>query len=458
MTNFQLLPYQIDAIEWCQSRESTCAILAYDMGLGKTIITCHLIMRKPLKTIILVPACVLKQWEDELQKHTLLNVMIYHGANRRSLMKNLNLADIVITTSQVFANDILHMNENPIVHQFLHSIKRLVIDEAHQLRNSKCKVYQVLYQFLPNIQNKIFLTGTPICNSVTDIISLICLSNYTPYNTLDKWRHMRHDKRLLLLGEIMENVLLRKTKSSTVSFALPKCNILNINLSLSTLGEQTQVYKSCMHDKIILRKILRMRQSLNNHIHLLDDDIDEDNDVAIKISTVNKLIREIPQTDKIIIFSYFTSLLSDLYDNIDVPNKFESIQLYHGEMNVCKRNQIISNFKSNDKARILLINLRAGGSGLNLVEANHVILMEPYWNDSEQEQAINRVHRMGQKKEVYIYKLNVENTIETWMCSLQKNKMSLFQLLIDNAKITIDELEQQKTDLQNIFKQITIES
>lgn len=448
---FELLPYQIEAVDWCMKHENSCAILAYDMGLGKTVITCNLLERKPQKTVVIAPACVLTQWASELQKHTTQKILVYHGANRKHTQKHLEGADVVVTTPHVLANDITDKDKNVCINNFLSSTKRWVIDEAHQLRNNKGKVFKMLYTYAPCVENKVFLTGTPVCNYVTDVVSLICLSNYAPYNNLRMWRHMRYEKRVTLLAEITDQILLRKTKANTVVHILPKCDAYDIRLEMPDTGEQIRVYTESMHDEVVLRRILRMRQSLNNHAHLLEN-ADEK---AIKISAVHKLVQEIPETDKIIIFSYFTSLLTDLYDSIPAPqtlNKNEYIQMYHGEMNTAKRDKTITMFKANKNARILLINLRAGGCGLNLTEANHVILMEPYWNESEQEQAINRVHRMGQKKPVCIYKLYVKNSIETWLHSLQKVKTSIFKLLVDKEKITIEDILEQKQNVQKTFK------
>jgi len=445
-----LLPYQEEAVEWCFKNESTCAILAYDMGLGKTIITCALLQSKPLKTIIIAPACILQQWETELAKHTSnQSILVYHGANRKQVQKRLHCTDIIITTSHVLANDI--QNDDEKIQNFLSSVSRWVIDEAHQLRNSSCKVYKALCAYAPNVANKVFLTGTPVCNKPTDIISLICLSNYVPYNNTDIWRHMRYVKRIELLNEINASIILRRTKADTISHIMPELHTHNISMTLEK-GEQLNIYNSFTTDEITLRRILRLRQAVNNHAPLSEDECIE---TAIKIIAVNKIIASIPATDKIIIFSYFTTLLRDLAHNID--NQNINLQMYHGEMNMNERNSTIETFKTDPSAHILLINLRAGGCGLNLSEANHVILMEPYWNDSEQEQAINRAYRYGQTKPVHVYRLQVENSIEKWLCSLQQIKKTLSKFLIDRADISIEELLQQKENVAKLYKEHTEE-
>ncbi len=105
----------------------------------------------------------------------------------------------------------------------------------------------------------------------------------------------------------------------------------------------------------------------------------------------------------------------------------------------------------------MLINLRAGGVGLNLTEANHVILIEPYWNDAEQQQAITRVHRLGQQKPVYVHKLIIPNSIESWLQTLQNAKKRISNMLIDNTKIEdkdIEDVIEKRNNVKELYHQI----
>lgn len=454
----KLLPYQEEAVEWCTEHENVCAILAYDMGLGKTVITCALLSRKPMKTLVVAPSCVLHQWSAELVKHTeIQNIVVYHGANRRHMRKKLFDANVIITTSHVLANDISDKDDS-MIQSFLSSVQRWVIDEAHQLRNNKNKIYKSLYSYAKNVPNKVFLTGTPVCNSPSDIISLICLSNNTEHNDLISWKNMRYAKRMTLLKEITSKHVLRKTKEDTIASILPKCDIQNISMIMSTNGEQKRVYEGALNDDEILRRILRMRQALNNHARICEEDTYE---TAIKIMAVEEIIIDIPVDDKIIIFSYFTTMLIDLYENIVVPEGIDRntyIQVYHGELSTKNRNQLLTKFRNNNDTRILLINLRAGGCGLNLTEANHVILMEPYWNESEQQQALNRVYRIGQTKDVHIYRLHIKNSIESWLTSLQKVKANISKLLIDKEDLNISDIILQKQNVNRLFQDLAVKS
>lgn len=441
-----LLPHQEEAVNWCMKSERRCSILAYDMGLGKTVISCGLIVAKPIPTIIMVPTSLIHQWENEISLHTSgFKVQVYHGATRK---KSKFDADIIITTTAIIANDIKQG-----IYKF-RKFERWIIDEAHKLRNKYCKTYKALHEYAPFVKNKVFLTGTPICNTSNDIISLICLSNFDPYNDQKMWKNVENADKFRILEKIIPDVILRKTKVDTVSKLLPGITIHTVNLSIADDG-QKEAYNYFTRDQdYVIKQILRLRQSLNHPSHVLHDiepcEIEESSVQSIKFETVQKILVTIPTNDKIIIFSIFTKLLQQLSSVIP-----ES-QIYHGGLDMAERETVISQFKLDPSKRVLLINLRAGGVGLNLVEANHVILMEPYWNEAEQIQAINRVHRLGQTKPVNVYKLIVKNSIETWMATLQRAKQNLSLYFVDknkNHKET-DELVFERQKARDLFQTV----
>lgn len=435
MSHLKLHDYQSDAVVWCSEHEATGAILAYDMGLGKTVVSCALIAQKPIKTMIMVPTCLLEQWENEVVHHTGLSVSVYHSSTRKTFIDS----NIIITTPSIIANDMsLGINR-------FKDVERLIIDEAHKLRNNKGKIYQKLSIFCETVPFKVFLTGTPICNQPDDIISIICLSNLQIYNKLEYWKHKNYKVKGVILKNILPDIMLRKTQSDTISLMLPPINHQDIVLKISE-GEQMDTYNHHVNDPVTLRRILRMRQCLNDHQLVIEDVVPEE--VSIKIENIKKIMDNVPVDDKVIIFSNFTSVLQAL------KKVLNNAEIYHGGLKMNERAEVLSNFKDiNSKNKILLINLRAGGCGLNLVEANHVILMEPYWNDSEQQQAINRVYRLGQKKEVFIYRLIISNTIETWLKRLQQMKKNISDILIEKkCEIKVDDIVKQKTDLYNLYK------
>jgi SNF2 family DNA or RNA helicase len=443
--NSTLMPYQEEAVKWCASRENDCCILAYDMGLGKTVVACGLLVRKPEKTIIMVPSCLIDQWKSEIHKHTSgINVAIYHGSNRKykTVRDAISEADVILTTTAVVANDIKNLCCIPA--------KRWIIDEAHKLRNKNSIIYKALHTYAPMVQDKVFLTGTPLCNSSNDIISLLCLSNIPHYNEEEMWKNTENATRLSMLRKIIPSILLRKTKDETILDVLPGISEETHYLKI-TDSDQKYAYNSFINDDEILRRILRMRQSLNSHTQLMGElNNSSQPQIPVKIQKVLEILHKIPSDEKIIIFSHFTQLLHQIYDILSAASY--DVLLYHGSLNRATRTKIITDFKTRTESRVLLINLRAGGVGLNLVEANNVILMEPYWNDAEQLQAINRVYRIGQKRAVKVHKLVIKNSIEAWLQTLQKSKSNISKFLIDKNEIDANELISQRKIVKELFK------
>jgi SNF2 family DNA or RNA helicase len=448
--NSSLLPHQSTAVDWCVKNEGGCCILAYDMGLGKTVISCAVIVTKPVKTLVVAPTALIGQWKSEIEKHTTgINVCIYHGSNRKykSMREAVKEADVIISSPAVIANDI----HNGIY--LFRNCKRWIIDEAHKLRNSRTKIYKHLYLYSSLVENKIFLTGTPICNSCDDLISLICLSNLQYYNQQDLWKGISSVTKHKALSKIVDSIVLRRRKEDTIMDSLPQIctQVINLDIQDSQDSQQRETYNFFVNESLILRKILRMRQALNNHSQLLEelDELDSEEDIiSIKLKAISNILQNIPKDDKVLIVSYFTKLLHHLCDTL----KDRQPLIYHGGLTMSERNQVIDSFKNNSHNRILLMNLRAGGCGLNLTEANHVILIEPYWNNAEEQQAISRCYRLGQKKNVNVYKLVIQNSIESWLVRLQNSKQNVSNFLIEKCNLQLADIADEKSKLRELFR------
>lgn len=483
-----LMSYQEEAVKWCAEHESSCCILAYDMGLGKTVVACGLLANKPEKTVIMVPASLIDQWQSEIHKHTAgMKVAIYHGPKRKTKASRqaVQEADVVLTTTAIMANDIKN--------GYCISGKRWIIDEAHKLRNKNSINYKYIHSRAHLIKDKVFLTGTPICNASSDLISLLCLSNMPKYSEQNTWKESENSVKIAMLKKIMPDILLRKTKEDIeCSIKLPDMTEETHMLKV-TDNAQKVCYNHFTGDQAMLRRILRMRQSLNSHTQLIEQLKQEENISqnetgniyfmesveciefieSVKIKKTFEILAAVPVDEKVIIFSYFTQFLLQMSEMLE--KKQYKVALYHGQLERSVRTEILTDFKTNPDTRILLINLRAGGVGLNLVEANHVILMEPYWNDAEQLQAINRVYRIGQTRPVKVHKLVVKTSIETWLQSLQKSKTNLSKYLIDRKhtkdskdsqcsedsqdceaaeKLHADELILQRNTVKQLFRQL----
>jgi SNF2 family DNA or RNA helicase len=450
----KLMPYQEEATRWCLDHEEKGGILAYDMGLGKTVIGCATIVKKTVQTLVLLPTSLLSQWESEIKKHTTgVSVAIYHGPQRSKTRSTVFRADVVLTTAIVAGKDMSIGIEFPM--------ERWIIDEAHRLKNNYGKTYKNLSYNIGKVKYRLFFTGTPVCNHSKDLISLVYLTKLEPYNDPEFWKKKTHNFKIKNLKKILPKIILKRTKEDTIPDILPPITTKNIPLVLPK-GIQTETYNYFLSDEIILRRILRMRQASNDHKQLggiishQDSEIEQDylqSEMSVKLQALKKQLGEIPLEDKVLVFSQFTSLLHKLHDSLN--NESNKSIIYHGGLSAAAKSLTIQQFKTVPSIRVLFINLRAGGCGLNLVEANHVIMLEPYWNESEQKQAIDRTYRIGQVKPVTIYKMYIRNSIETWLQQIQKMKKILFVNLF-KSNITgtdaADEIAKNKAAARNLFK------
>lgn len=424
----ELLDYQKEALQWCLDQEDKGGVLAYDMGLGKTVIGCALMVENPVRTLVMVPTGLLAQWKSEIEKHTTgLSLAIHHGPQRNSIQQQTTTfaAKIILSTPLVVARDLLAGVE--------FGCERWIIDEAHRLKNAKGKAYQILYDHKEDAKKKLFFTGTPVCNSMGDLQALLCLTQREPYNSLEYWKDRSLDNKLEELKPLVPSFVLRRTKEETLKDKLPSIQTTPIPLRLPNVCEQRDVYNSFLDDEELLRRMIRMRQAANSANVFHPNTIAELEGASVKYEALKDLLETIPKTDKVLIFSQFTSLLKVIVEGFE-KDSTEKPLFYHGGLSLSEKAAVLEKFKTDPSQRILFINLRAGGCGLNLVEANHVVLLEPYWNESEQKQAIDRVYRLGQTKPVQVYRFYLKGTIEAWLQALQKRKQSLATMLLKHSE------------------------
>ena len=176
---------------------------------------------------------------------------------------------------------------------------------------------------------------------------------------------------------------------------------------------------------VILTKILRLKQFCNHPYAPLP--AEQHHGLPPKSSTkmlkVLSIIEAIPPGEKVIIFSQFKNSLDLLAILLNENGYHNEHMMYHGRLTPQDKESTLQRFEQNPTKSILLMSIKAGGVGLNLVAANHVILLDPWWNRAVEEQALARVHRIGQTREVHIHRLAIRNSIEQWVLSLQEHKL-----------------------------------
>lgn len=451
MTVFKstLMPHQLLANEWCLEKEVGGCVLALEMGTGKTCISLSVFTAVPVKTLVMMPLSLLSQWEGEIGRHTEgVNVAIHHGVKRMQpdQLDKIQKANIVLTTYNTVLSD--YKNNKTGVYQ---DFERLIIDEAHKLRERKSKMHIGIRKLFVDVPRKVLLTGTPIANGIQDLVSLFCLLNHEPYNNVGHWTGMTLEEKTKELLALRKKFLLFMEAKDTIADKMPRITILDTTSEFYR-EKQGDVYKKILNGNIptktSLDKILRLRQCANEvKLMKMKDTLEMCDELSDKLSMTRKIVDTVPEGEKIVIFSQWLGMLEILQSNIGVVSV-----LYHGGLQKDEKDTLLESFKNDPSIKVMFMTLKSGSVGLNLTVANHVIITEPYFNAAEENQAMARVFRIGQKKDVKVYKLQISDTVENWMKQLQRTKSKVMDMLMRDIG-DIGEIESEIVQKECMFTQ-----
>lgn len=411
-----LLPFQSEALEWMTKENK--GILSFDMGMGKTITSiAHLSMMSPYveRTLIIVPLGLINQWRDSLLLFTNLkekDIFIYYGKEK----KDFNLLLYNLRNPRIFLTNIESIYKNDIIKNIRYNY--VIVDEAHNFRNDKTTKHQFLHYLMTfqtrQIKYKWLLTGTPIHNKIEDVYSILSLITTDEMLSKYYYRKLKSDVKIELPQKIIHNCELSMYREHQILY-----NEIHKETRKFIIRGLSATKFSC-----VLEKILRLLQLCNHPDNTILPDKDSlSTNSSVKYTKILEIVNGIPPNDKIIIFSRWNTTISSIKTYLRV-NGHDSLE-YTGQYNKVDKDNTIHKFKTNSSNRILLINILAGGCGLNLVCAKHMIIVEPAWTYSIIDQAINRIHRIGQTSDVNIYLLRTLDTIETWIHNLVNEKKIL---------------------------------
>lgn len=385
-----LLPFQEYGVDWLVSQDR--AILADDMGLGKTFQALAAISKLILegeiaRTLIICPRSLVFTWYAEIKKWTpylSATAVIPSGNAAESVWKSrTGKAQIIITSYEQ-----LRTNSN-----FMKEQAQLVIcDEAHKLRNRSSN----LSQSFRNLSSKKvwFLTGTPVERDSEDfatLFSLLLPKKFTPSD---------HKLGIDVLKSRAKPYLLRRRKSEVLTELPP---MLERKEFLELSPEQLRSYRATLSDSetSTLVKFGKLR-------HICD--LDPVSGTSTKLDRIQELLEEISNLgERAVVFSYWRKPLTALAEILEKKNP-GSTQLLTSEMDLIRRDSAITNFRN--KNLILLASAKIASEGLTLVEANHAIFINQWWNPSSNEQARDRIRRLGQQRTTYMYSFTTVDTIE----------------------------------------------
>lgn len=441
-----LRPYQKAGYDWLnflrEYRFGGC--LADDMGLGKTVQTLAVLQhnrnqqedRHP--SLLIAPVSLMFSWEKEAQKFTPdLKILQYSGSFRNKYVDEFQNYDLIITTYGTARID---------AEVFLkYYFSYIILDESQQIKNASSKSFQAIKHFKSHY--RLLLSGTPVENSVADLWSQMTFANPGLLGTENSFQStfvqaiekQHNEAQAQRLQSIIKPFVLRRTKEQVASELPPKieqtvlCELSNQqeeiyekiksgyrNQLIEALTQEGGLGKSTMN---ILQGLTQLRQ-IANHPAMVDSEYEfGSGKFDAVIETLENVLAE---KHKVLIFSQFVKHLTLFRNYLDRQN----IPYSYLDGATKDRETVVETFKKNESIQIFLISIKAGGVGLNLAEADYVFVLDPWWNPAVEQQAIDRSHRIGQTRNVFVYKFISKNTVEEKILALQQRKTKLANQLI----------------------------
>ena len=425
-----LRPYQLDGVKYLLSLHdySFGGILADEMGLGKTVeaISYLSALKEEMPILIIAPKAVLYNWESEIHKFSSLPCVVIDASKeaREKTIKGIkkNKKVLYCVSYDTFKRD----------EELFSSIEfsTLILDEAQSIKNSLSRRHQALLSL--KAKNKIALTGTPLENSPFDLWSIfnILMPGYLG-GEKEFTEFLKEEDFSKRLAALLKPFMLRRRKVDVLK-DLPSKSESNILISSSE--SERMLYLAYLEkaralqgdNKIsILASLTRLRQLCVDPASFL-----ENAEPSTKLLYARELIKEtIASGHKAIVFSSFKTALLDLEELLNEEDIATGI--ITGDTSGKDRLSLAESFNAKDDIKILLVSLKAGGVGLNLIGADTVIHLDPWWNPQVENQASDRVHRIGQTKPVSILRLVMKDTIEEKVISLQQEKKDLYDEIVE---------------------------
>lgn len=429
-----LRDYQIKGVKWFKtlSEIGFGGILADEMGLGKTIQTiAFLLSEQNKKTIIVCPTSLIYNWKEEFEKFApCLKVSIVHGAERIQAINVIEKNDVILTTYGTLRMDIECYKD--IVFDYC------IIDEGQNIKNSAAQNTKVVKEI--KAKTRFALTGTPIENNLTELWSIFDYIMHGYLYSKEKFEEkfiQRGSDNLESLKLLIKPFILRRTKKEVMSELPDK---IEKKLLVEMTASQKAIYsnyikrikntmKNNKDGKIEILSYLTKLREICLDPSLIVEDYDGGSG---KMEVAVEIIKEhIESGDKVLLFSQFTSALNKIGERLN-RDKVEFFNL-DGKTKPKDRIKMVKEFNSSECARVFLISLKAGGTGLNLTSANLVIHFDPWWNPAVEDQATDRAHRIGQKNIVEVIKLVAKGTIEEKIILLQEDKKELIDNILSEG-------------------------
>ena len=453
--NARLRPYQLAGFQWLAFlwAHGLGGILADDMGLGKTLQTLALIQHakdvgraespdsvRNTPFLIVAPTSVVANWAAEAHRFTpgLKVVTVSDTLGRRggTLADLIDGADAVVTSYTLLRLDFEAYGG--------HAWAGLFLDEAQYVKNHQSKAYQCARRVAAPF--KVAITGTPMENNLMELWSLLSIAAPGLFPNPERFkeyyaRPIEKSANADLLGQLRRRIrplIMRRTKEQ-VAADLPEKQEQVLEVELHP--RHRRVYQTHLqrerqkvlgllddvnHNRFTILRSLTLLRQLALHAALIDEELAD-----VPSAKIDSLLEQIEDVvgggHRALVFSQFTRFLRMARTQLEASG----VECCYLDGSTTNRAAVISSFKDGT-APVFLISLKAGGFGLNLTEADYCFLLDPWWNPATEAQAVDRTHRIGQTRNVMVYRLIASGTIEEKVMALKARKAELFSSVIDS--------------------------
>jgi len=470
--NATLRPYQQRGLDWLafMSRLGLGAVLADDMGLGKTLQVLTLLAheKSSTPTLLVAPMSVVGNWQREAAKFTpALRVLVHHGPARSKgdeLDRAIAEHDLIVTTYALMAKDCEQLAEQ--------TWRRVVLDEAQHIKNSG--TVQAKAALAIPADHKLALTGTPVENRLDELRSILDFANPGMLGRPSDFRKRfsvpiereNDESAVSRLRAITSPFILRRVKTDpTVISDLPEKNEMTVRANLT--AEQAALYKAVVDEMMaqiadakgmkrkgaVLSALTRLKQVCNHPAHFLSDGspvLKRGQHRSGKIGLVEDMLDSIlGDNEKALLFTQFREF-GELVAPYFAERFGTEVPFLHGGVSKTKRDEMVEKFQTDDGPPIMMLSLKAGGTGLNLTAANHVVHLDRWWNPAVENQATDRAFRIGQRKNVEVRKLLCVGTVEERIDSMLVSKQDLANLAVGTGENWVTEMD--TAELQELFR------
>jgi SNF2 family DNA or RNA helicase len=470
----KLRPYQKKGVSWLAylAKFGLGACLADDMGLGKTIELIALLLheradkrvKKLAPTLLICPMSVVGNWQREVERFApSLKVMVHHGADRHTgkiFAREAKKHDLVISTYAL-----AHRDEETLSNA---RWRHVVLDEAQNIKNPAAKQTQAIKNL--EAEHRIALTGTPVENRLSELWSIMDFLNPGYLKSAEHFRtnfalpieRYRRTERAELLRRIIQPFVLRRVKTDPkIIKDLPEKMEMKVYYNLTK--EQASLYEAVVAEMmaqiedsegierkgLVLATLMKLKQ-ITNHPALFLQDGSPLPGRSGKLARLEAMLEEVlAEGDKALIFTQFAGMGVMLRHYLQEKLGCETLFL-HGGTTKKQRDAMILRFQTDPHGPpLFVLSLKAGGFGLNLTAANHVFHFDRWWNPAVENQATDRVFRIGQKKNVQVHKFICIGTLEERIDQMIERKKELAESIVGAGEAWVTELSTDQ--LREVF-------